>query len=113
MYQCSWIPLFYYRDWVILRPSWLADITKPLFRPDFGDPSGTEDALKQLGISHQKFERMKKDMMEDGKTKHIPICQLGHLYQWLTHQKCDLNLCVEDLIGEIGPLCISYIGCLW
>ena len=69
MITMMWIVITLCRDWVILRPSWLSDIIKPLFRPEFGDSSSTEDSLKQLGISHQRFDRMKKGMLEEGELR--------------------------------------------
>ena len=67
------------RDWVILRPSWLSDIIKPLFRPGFEDSSSTEDTLKQIGISYQRFDKMKRDMLEEGEylSTRVFLAQYG------------------------------------
>ncbi len=56
------------REFVILRPTWLMELLKAVFRRDIVDMDMTtqEDTLKQYGISISKFESMRTEYRNEG-----------------------------------------------
>ena len=55
------------KEMVFLRPSWLFDVLKQLFRHDLESATFTpDDSLKAIGFTPSKFERLKQDVLTDG-----------------------------------------------
>ncbi|GFS14041.1 malignant fibrous histiocytoma-amplified sequence 1-like [Elysia marginata] len=52
---------------VFIRPSWLFDVFRSIFRHDFEDATFTpDDNLRAAGLSSIKFERLKQEALSDG-----------------------------------------------
>ena len=55
------------KEVVFLRPSWLFDVLKGLFRHDLENVSFTpDDTLKVIGFTPTKFERLKAELVTEG-----------------------------------------------
>ncbi|XP_050413648.2 malignant fibrous histiocytoma-amplified sequence 1 homolog isoform X1 [Patella vulgata] len=56
------------KDYVILRPAWLFDVLKLVYRHDAEDTLTYthDDNFKTVGISQVKFDRMKRDYVTEG-----------------------------------------------
>ncbi len=63
---------------MILRPEWLAEVIKPLFRPQFDDPD-VEDVLRQLGIPKQRFDMQKRSILRYGRC----LTHKSNLFFWV------------------------------
>ncbi|KAK3776900.1 hypothetical protein RRG08_024671 [Elysia crispata] len=52
---------------VFIRPSWLFDVFRSIFRHDFEDATFTpDDNLRAAGLSSSKFERLKQEALSEG-----------------------------------------------
>ena len=55
------------KEMVFLRPSWLFDVLKQLFRHDLESATFTpDDSLKAIAFTPAKFERLKQELLTDG-----------------------------------------------
>ncbi|XP_013406492.1 malignant fibrous histiocytoma-amplified sequence 1 [Lingula anatina] len=56
------------KKYVFLRPSWLMDVLRELFRHDFKDfvQYESNDYIRLLGIPQFKFDRLKRELLNEG-----------------------------------------------
>ena len=76
------------KDYVFLRPSWLTDIFKSLFRHDIAEIDyNTEESFKQHNITSLKLEKMKKEVAEEGTLdREFVKCLWANVFQTDTNR---------------------------
>ncbi len=91
--------LWYYdhpilKNYVFLRPSWLADVVKTVFRHDVAELDySVEESFKQMSVSQGKLEKMKKEIIEEGMVDVDYIKSL-----WSNYFPTDFNKPVYEVI---------------
>ena len=90
------------KDFVIMRPSWLADIVKAFFRHDLDVLDYTqEDTLRVSTVSQFKFDKLRKEYLETGIVdKDLLKCL------WATLVPTEMNKPVMEILG----LVLEYLG---